>query len=186
MRQTQFLICLLVLSSIIMIIPSGPKVLAANITCLPSVQCVGTNSDDIIKGTNVGDEIRGLDGNDDIDGRGGDEGAILGGNGNDIIKGGTGNDDELVGDTGNDKISGGPGNEVTLVGGTGADMLNGGPGNDLIGHGCCIDLPGSTDSDGSQDNIDCGTGDDAVWINEGTDHDVVKNCETVHTENDSP
>ena len=29
---------------------------------------------------------------------------------------------------------------------------------------------------------DCGSGNDKAWINVGTDNDIVKNCETVHTE----
>jgi Ca2+-binding RTX toxin-like protein len=184
LAEYQFLICFLVISSIVLISPPSSKVLAASISCIGDTICYGTSDHDVIKGSNIGDDIRGLDGNDILKGELGDEKAILGGNGNDQIFGGSGNDDELNGQEGNDKISGGPGNEVTLVGGNGVDILDGGPGNDLIGHGCCIDQPGSTDSDGSKDEINCGGGDDEVWINFGTDHDKVKNCEIVHTEID--
>lgn len=185
MRQSQFLMCLLVISSIIMMVPSSPKVLAAVISCVGSFPfCEGTNDDDVMKGDNEGNTILGLDGNDILNGGLGDEDAILGGDGDDQIFGGPGGDDELIGDDGNDKISGGPGDDVVMGGGEGDDIMNGGPGDDTISHWI---WPGDIDktlSDGGQDKIDCGPGDDEVWINVNTDHDTVKNCETVHTESD--
>ena len=185
MHQSQAVICLLVISSIIMMVPSGSKVFAAVISCAITKPCVGTNDDDVINGSKEGDSIRGLDGNDILKGGQGNEGAILGGDGDDQIYGGPGDDDELAGQNGNDFIDGGIGNDPTITGGPGDDVIKGGPGDDHISHGTgfTADVV-MTDSDGGQDKIDCGSGNDEVWINVSTDHDTVKNCETVHTESD--
>lgn len=183
MHQSKILICLVVISSIIMMVPSGSNVFAAVISCATTKPCTGTNDDDVINGSNEDDSIRGLGGNDILKGGQGNEGAILGGDGDDQIFGGPGNDDELAGENGNDFIDGGPGNDPTITGGPGDDVIKGGSGDDLISHGTGFTANVvMTDSDGGQDKIDCGAGNDEVWINVGTDHDTVKNCETVHTE----
>ena len=40
-------------------------------------------------------------------------------------------------------------------------------------------------SDDGKDSIDCGEGQDEVWINESVDDDKATNCETVHSDSAS-
>jgi len=175
MRQSQVLICLLVASSIIMLVPSSNKVLADVIKCQVDVQCEGTDNDDVMKGTNQRDDM-------------------LGNGGDDKMTGGPGND-YLEGRQGSDQLDGGPGNDVMVgddedgnnAADAGADVINGGPGDDQLFQSQYIVSHGGDPlkSDGFQDELDCGPGNDEAWINVNTDHDTVKNCETVHTE-DNP
>jgi hypothetical protein len=65
MRQYQILMFLLIISSIIMVVSSGPKILAAVIKCVPTTDdCRGTNDSDVMIGTNQKDIMIG-DGGDD-------------------------------------------------------------------------------------------------------------------------
>jgi Ca2+-binding RTX toxin-like protein len=105
----------------------------------------------------------------------GDDGsnAITAKEGNDVING-KGGQDSVHGDEGNDVISGGDGDDL-LQGGTGADRMSGGDGNDKIAHV----VTDNDTFDGKRDVIDCGAGNDEVWINTSHDHDVAVNCEIV-------
>lgn len=205
MNLSYFLASLLIASSIIMIV-SSHWVYAAVVNCVQIYPdaCHGTNDSDVMKGSQQpnrilgedgNDKIFGLDGNDELRGGNGDdtlqggdgaEGGMLGEDGNDKIYGGPGGDDELIGGPGNDLVHGGDGNDVNLAGDVGSDVLFGDAGDDAIAHGAISGVtdPRRTLSDGSQDKIDCGPGNDVAWINVNTDHDTAKNCETVHTEND--
>ncbi|MFI5406737.1 MAG: hypothetical protein ACHQ1D_09525 [Nitrososphaerales archaeon] len=63
----------------------------------------------------------------------------------------------------------------------GSDSISGGSGNDRLFHG--LGTPDDSKailSDGHKDFIDCGPGEDSVWINTSVDHDVASNCEHVH------
>lgn len=151
------------LTALLTVMPSTNLVLAATIQCnSPPVQCDGTEGDD----TMYGDDNNNL---------------ILGRGGNDVISGKDGskinNLDVLGGGFGNDVISGGKGHDE-IFGSQGADKINGGPGDDKITH-AFFTAPG-TDPDGSSDVIDCGSGNDEVFINVSVDHDIQTNCETVH------
>jgi Ca2+-binding RTX toxin-like protein len=97
---------------------------------------------------------------------------MFGGLGDDQMYGLDG-DDSLLGDHGNDLIVGGKGDD-TIVGHFGADRISGATGNDVIYHGGEGSFP-----DGSRDIIDCGDGNDEVWINI-SDRDVTRNCEIIH------
>jgi Ca2+-binding RTX toxin-like protein len=157
-----------------MTVSSSPKVLAAVIKCDPiPASCDGTNDNDVMKGSN---------GNDQMIGNGGD----------DNMKGGAGND-YLEARQNNDHLDGGPGNDLLLgddedgaAGVYGADVINGGAGDDKLFQSQYIESHGGepVKSDGFKDTLDCGAGNDEAWINVNTDHDTVKNCETVHTESD--
>jgi Ca2+-binding RTX toxin-like protein len=168
------------------------------------VPCYGTdNSDDII-GTDTDDFIYGLKGDDTISGLGslggpagynyidGGDGSdsLSGGVNHDIISGGNSkdniygkqDDDLLSGGEGDDHIDGGTGND-RLWGGTGGDTMKGGDGDDKIYHNTS---QGSiffdySSPDGSKDSIDCGDGQDEVWLNQESDGDEAINCEKVHT-----
>jgi len=107
----------------------------------------------------------------------GDDGTnqIGGSGGNDNLSG-KGGGDFVGGFDGDDLVAGGKGNDV-MTGNTGVDKLVGGDGNDKIFH----DNFDSTDPDGSKDIIDCGLGNDEVWLNFRSDHDIASGCETVHS-----
>ena len=161
------------------------------ITCVPSVKCFGTTNDDTIKGTKISDAIRGGGGNDKIIGNAGNDEIVTGQN-KDMILGGD-DDDYIETRGGDDHIDGGAGNDLILgddedgdAGGYGSDFISGGRGNDELFHSQYIETHGGnpTGSDGHTDKLDCGPGNDVAWINVDTDNDMVKNCETVHTEND--
>lgn len=88
---------------------------------------------------------------------------------------GKGGQDSVHGTEGDDLIYGGDGAD-SLQGGTGTDRISGGDGNDKIYHLVFESLS----FDGKRDVIDCGAGNDEVWINTSHDHDVAVNCETIH------
>jgi hypothetical protein len=115
------------------------------------VTCTGTAKNDKIVGTSKSDEINSLEGDD----------FILGGKGRDT----------LFGSEGGDQINGGSGDDV-IYGGNGEDLIFAGSGNDLIfeNYNKSEDIP-------YKDLIDCGTGDDRVYVD---DIDVYKNCEIVN------
>ena len=129
--------------------------------------CTGTAGNDKMFGSNQADYILSSSGDD----------YILGWNGSDYLNGGGGND----------IINGGEGGDV-IEGGNGEDILNGGPGNDIIfaGQENGKILPvhvNSTEFPPSKDIIDCGEGNDAVYV-DGLD--VYKNCEVVNGLKQSP
>lgn len=191
MYKSNILAYLVISALILPIVSISHNAFGDLITCVPSVRCLGTTDDDTIKGTKVGDAIRGGGGNDKVLGNaGGDE--IVTEQDNDKIQGGDG-DDYIETRGGDDQIDGGAGNDLILgddedgdAGGYGSDVIFGGRGNDELFHSQYIESHGGdpTGSDGHTDKLDCGPGNDEAWINVGTDHDVVKNCEVVHTEND--
>ena len=115
----------------------------------------------VCTGTDQNDQMTGDSGKNEINGKLGD----------DIMKGGLG-DDFIEGDSGNDKIDGGDGDDV-IQGGFGADTIKGGEGNDKIYHRDSR----ATSPDNSIDIIDCGPGQDEVWINTQSDVDSAINCE---------
>ena len=113
---------------------------------------------------------------------------MIGDNGNNVMAADKGNDimsgkdgkDVLLGADGDDNMSGGAGDDQ-LCASEGADRITGGDANDLIFHSGCDPSPPFTDPDGSRDVIDCGSGTDEAWINVNVDHDIVTNCEIVHS-----
>lgn len=140
----------------------------------PNTWCIGTNADDRIGANGLKHNILGLSGNDQIEAGSGDDG-VCGGSGNDRINGGDGRD-EIIGDIIDD-----PDIPVTCGEGYGSDSISGGAGNDRLYHG--LGTPNDSKailSDGHKDFIDCGSGEDSVWINTSVDHDVASNCEHVH------
>jgi Ca2+-binding RTX toxin-like protein len=185
--------------SILMMVSSNHKVLAAHIVCLPSVPCNGTNGNDLLLGTEGDDRMRGLGGDDEMEGLGGDD-SMAGGAGRNSLGGGAGNDkmtggplnDVFEGENGDDNLNGGAGNDLLIgdyedgPGGVknGADVILGGSGDDKLFHSAYLASSGGQPlkSDGSKDTLDCGPGNDEAWINVSTDHDTAINCEKVHTE----
>ena len=164
----------------------------------------GTMFDDVIYGKEGSDSILGANGSDVITGGANDD-FILGANGSDILLGDDGNDrlsggndqdilegregvDTLLGDEGNDRLSGGNDQDIleggggndTLMGGSGADVITDGNGNDLIFQGQ-INTTSKILTDGRMDIIDCGPGDDTVYISVG-DEDKSIQCEHIFTE----
>ena len=125
-----------------------------------SPSCIGTQMSDTILGGKYPDQIQGLGGSDWINASGGND-FVHGGGSNDIIYGEKG-DDILYGDDGSDKI----------FGGFGSDQLFGGPADDKIFEG-----NGEEKSDFSSDFIDCGSGNDEIWLSLG-DHQ--KDCEKIN------
>lgn len=181
---------MLLAASVLMVVSYNHNTFAAVINCEPTVKCIGLNEDDIMKGTKQGDAMRGGGGDDRIMGNdGGDE--IIGESGDDTMTGGAGNE-YIEGRQGSDRADGGSGNDVIVgddedgnnAADAGADVLLGGQDDDKLFHSQYIESHGGQPlaSDGSKDKLDCGPGNDEAWININTDHDVVKNCETVHTE----
>jgi hypothetical protein len=133
----------------------------------------GLGGDDIIVSGNEWNDLYGNEGNDQITGGDRDD-DIFGGPGDDDIVGGN-QGDALSGQTGDDKMDGGPGGDG-MYGNLGADDLKGGSGDDSISHNGVLDpeLP-----DGSKDYVDCGPGNDQVWIN-AAEGDSAVNCETIN------
>ncbi len=149
----------------------------------------------VIKGTNNGETLTGTPGHDLILARAGDD-TVNAGDGNDRVFGMRDND-TLNGEGGNDRMRGGPGND-TLNGGEGNDVLRGRRGNDTVngdngddriwvGHGADVENGGAGNDrmhaiarDRMVDTIDCGPGNDIVWLN-SKESDVHVNCETVKT-----
>ena len=140
----------------------------------PNTWCVGTDRDEVIGANGLKHNILGLGGNDRIAAGSGDDG-VCGGPGNDRISGDDGKD-EIFGDVIDD-----PGIPVTCGEGYGSDIISGGPGNDRLYHG--LGTPDGSKailSDGHKDIIECGSGEDSVWINTSIDHDLALSCEHVH------
>ena len=140
----------------------------------PNTWCVGTDSNDVIGANGLKHNILGLGGNDRIAAGSGDDG-VCGGPGNDRISGDDGND-EIFGDVIDD-----PGIPVSCGEGYGSDTISGGAGNDRLYHG--LGTPDDSKailSDGHKDIIECGSGEDSVWINTSIDHDLAFRCEHVH------
>ena len=95
MKRFNLLLFLLVAMSVLMMMSANPRILAAVITCAPSVPCVGTNNNDSINGTNQNDDMKGLGGKDKMFGNGNVAGTLdymFGGDGADDINGGDGPD----------------------------------------------------------------------------------------------
>jgi len=117
---------------------------------------------DVIYGGTGPDKIYPGSGDDSVDAGSGDD-LVRGSTGDDIVTGGYGLDrfygeegnDSLDGSNARDSLYGGPGDDV-LHGGSGTDRLEGGTGDDFI-------FP-----DSSSDIIDAGEGDDVVFSNTGS------------------
>lgn len=144
---------------------------------------LGLFGDDYLIGKNGSDTLVGGAGNDVLHG-GGDKDALIGSTGNDNITGGYGAD-EIIGGEGNDTILGGNGPD-TILAGIGEDFIVGGHGIDEISSGADDDKiytanRNTTESDGAQDIVYCGEGNDEVWLNTSMDKDEVsKDCEILH------
>jgi Ca2+-binding RTX toxin-like protein len=132
----------------------------------------GNSSGNVIKGTKKRDRIFGRGGDDLIKGKKGRD-RLSGNAGDDTLEGGKGKD-KLRAGPGDDILSGGPGND-RMAGGAGENQLNmangveqGSPGNDVIDA-----------RNGKADEIDCGAGDDTVYVDRA--EDGVYGCEKVVT-----
>lgn len=133
----------------------------------------GTAGDDLLEGTADRDIMCGRAGNDVLEAfRGRD--VVRGGTGNDQTEGGPGDDelrgqegaDLLVGLAGDDRGFGGPGVD-RLIGNAGNDLLNPGKGvDDLTEGGDGRDRIILSDGKGGE-TAACGTGHDAVRMDEG-------------------
>jgi len=162
------------------------------------IQCMGTDRNDNIVGNASRNAMYGFDGEDLMSGKGNSD-LMDGGDGADTMDGGRGSDDmrggnghnHMIGAAGNDRMSGGD-DEDTIDGGDGNDMiqglsgydyLKGGKGNDLI-YQFSPFFRGGLNPDGSKDFIDCGPGQDEVWIQGQMDGDTAVNCEIVHSDVD--
>jgi DNA-binding beta-propeller fold protein YncE len=153
----------------------------------------GAGNEIVMDGNEGDDNMYGGAGNDLMNGEAPSGSAVGndrmdGGDGNDVMDGNAGNDN-MNGGAGNDTVVGGEGDDLMyggafkdyLYGWKGADTIYGGDGNDKIYHYANTGIE-SSNPDGSKDSIDCGPGNDEVWINVQTDHDTAVNCETVHNE----
>lgn len=149
----------------------------------------GDDGNNVIVGMNGNDNITSNKGNDEISGNGGND-IVAAGDGNDRILGGYGDDilygnhgdDVMLGDKGNDHLYGDEGvsshsNDV-IAGGPGMDTIFGGSGNDKIFQNS-EQVYSSSIGDGYRDRINCGEGNDEVWINV-LDNDYVTGCEVIH------
>jgi Ca2+-binding RTX toxin-like protein len=153
----------------------------------------GGPGNDLIKGGRGSDLIKGGDGNDQLFGESGTEN-MTGGDGDDLLDGGAARDilagnngsDVVHGDSGDDTLEGGNGADQ-VDGGSGADELFGDDGDDLVvgGPGADIMDGGNGDdtiraADDSRDEVDCGEGNDTVFVEaDFPARDVLINCETV-------
>ena len=144
---------------------------------------IGLFDDDYLIGYNGTDTLVGGAGNDVIHG-GGNKDGIMGSTGNDNITGGYGAD-EIIGGEGNDTIKSGNGPD-TIISGQGDDFIVGGHGIDEISSGADDDKiytanRNTTESDSAIDIVNCGDGNDEVWLNTSMDEDEVdKDCEILH------
>jgi Ca2+-binding RTX toxin-like protein len=132
----------------------------------------GTSKGEVLKGTRHADRIFGRRGDDLIKGKKGRD-RLFGNAGNDTLLGGK-KKDKLRGGPGADVISGGPGPD-RIIGEDGENQINmvdgveqGSPGNDVINA-----------RNGKPDEIDCGAGDDTVYVDRA--EDGVYDCEKVVT-----
>lgn len=146
----------------------------------------GTMGDDVLTGTPGHDRIVARAGNDTVNAGDGND-RVFGNRGNDTLNGDGGND-RMLGGVGVDTLNGGDGNDV-LRGRQGDDTVNGGAGDDVIwvGGGADTQFGGDGDDrlhalarDRKVDQLDCGPGNDTVWLN-ANENDVHVNCETVKT-----
>lgn len=78
MLRSNYLTSLLITMTILVMVPSAYDILAAPVSCNPSVPCDGTNENDVMKGTDQADEMNGLDGNDKMSGNAGQDGFFCG------------------------------------------------------------------------------------------------------------
>jgi Ca2+-binding RTX toxin-like protein len=130
----------------------------------------GDKKGEVLKGTRHADRIYGRGGDDLIRGKKGRD-RLFGNRGNDTLEGGKGRD-RLRAGKGDDVLSGGPGKD-RMRGGPGPDDFNmrdgvqqGSPGNDVIDA-----------RNGELDEIDCGAGQDTVFVDRA--EDGVYDCEKV-------
>jgi RTX calcium-binding nonapeptide repeat (4 copies) len=147
----------------------------------------GGAGDDVLDGGPGADTIAGGDGHDradyssrtaplivTLDGAAGDgetgEGDNLTNSIEEVTGGAAG--DRLTGGSGANVLSGGAGSD-TLSGGGGGDMLDGGSGKDTLDGGAEADVLRS--ADGEQDDVRCGTGQDAAF--EDPSDMVAADCE---------
>ncbi len=91
-----------------------------------------------------------------------------------MLNGSDGND-FIRGRPGDDNVDGGNGNDRLFVG-RGLDVENGGDGNDVL-HALA--------HDNQVDMLDCGAGQDVVWLNPN-ENDTHVNCEVVRTGSPTP
>jgi Ca2+-binding RTX toxin-like protein len=142
-----------------------PEITQNVIDCSESKYLHGLRAGDCL-GTIKNDKMTGGNLNDRIIGAGGDD-YIVGDRGNDSLYGSVG-DDHIIGQQGNDLIAG---NE-------GEDKLSGGAGDDVIFAGQ-DQAPNpyrtnETEWPSSKDIVDCGSGNDTVYVDP---LDSYKNCE---------
>ncbi|HEX6150910.1 hypothetical protein [Nocardioides sp.] len=123
MRRLPWVSPALLLTSLLVLLPSSAVTAAAPSCQGRTATIVGTSGPDRITGTGQPDVIAGRGGNDVVDGLRGND-LVCGGPGADRLKGGRGNDD----------LSGGLDALVDGAGGTYllGDVLTGGPGDDLL------------------------------------------------------
>lgn len=142
----------------------------------PDHEFRGTTRDDRITATTENDLVYALGGNDVVRLRAGTD-IVYGGRGHDTLFGGRGFDylyggrgaDNVYGGSQGDRLSGGPGPDL-LQPGRGVDKVHGNYGADSI----------SLSPDGSRDVIDCGPGDDVVYLIDGKEEaalDTLVGCE---------
>jgi hypothetical protein len=124
-----------------------------------------------LRGTARADSLFGLGGADALYGLGGPD-RLMGGTGNDLLEGGSGAD-RLSGGAGADELYGAAGADV-LYGGPGDDILSAGPGRGWLYGGAGDDVIQASDQGG--DRIDCGAGDDEVFMPVAI---VTRHCERV-------
>ncbi|MGV6839547.1 MAG: Hint domain-containing protein, partial [Planktomarina sp.] len=135
----------------------------------------GAGDDDLIFGEAGNDTVDGLKGDDSIDGGAGNDSlvgnsgddTIIGDDGDDSIYGGSGAD-SISADSGSDSVEGGAGNDSIATGSSGTDLPNLGA-SDAFG----AIIPGSTDTDPTDDEdiVVAGSGDDTITT--GDDNDTI-------------
>jgi Ca2+-binding RTX toxin-like protein len=186
----------LMVATLLFVFPAGAA-FAAKGGCTHDKPCVGSGTDDHLRGTSETDRILARGGRDYVDARGGSD-TVLGGRGADgeeFVRGGLFGDSPKMSANsrldGNDRLYGGDGRD-SLYGFGGSDVLVGGEGGDYILAGefrTSFSHPGVTNSknpgvdivsagaegdhieaiDRHKDIIDCGSGLDAVWFDVGLD-----------------
>jgi Ca2+-binding RTX toxin-like protein len=143
-----------------------------------------------LKGTARGDDLDGESGNDTLSGLGGND-KLFGGTGNDRLLGSAGND-HLDGFDGDDNLQGGAGDDLIVESRFGDDTLSGGAGNDwIVGARGTDHISGGAGDDvlfggSGSDTLDCGPGNDTVFVNLDIERKTAKGCETILDEDDIP
>jgi Ca2+-binding RTX toxin-like protein len=193
----------LMVAALLFVFPAGAA-FAARGGCVDDRPCLGSGTDDHLRGTSGTDRILARGGRDFVDARGGSD-TVFGGpgaDGDEFVRGGLfGDSPKMSADSsrdGNDTLYGGEGRD-SLYGFGGSDLLVGGDGVDYILAGefrMGMDSPRVATSknpgvdivsagaqgdhieaiDRRRDIIDCGSGVDAVWFDVGLDV-VSPNCE---------